>query len=453
MMNRPSDYLLSLADKICIDPSLPETIRMELAAEHGLNGGTRTYSRHSGDISGLSTRYRAPQALAAPANNGLLLRHSPEHIVSIGEQSPGLLIHPQVYGSGDRFHLPSRLIKQGEMLPFYPLASLRSVLIRVDGVWRRAKLHFDQVKISRYFRNLGGRTIEHSVAVSRELKCRQNAIQDSYDDDEKAVPKIELDFLLDRSGSIFAPGRDPELPIDDSRRDGEWGCLWRQDSGRTDSPQLLIPLFSFYGTAGSEAEEPAERLLDFIISKSGMKIDDFIFTRLMAPIIRAWVAVFRQTGIIWEPHGQNIVFALDSSDLMPCRILLRDADTAVSSARRTELGLPSDRFYARNVHDHSGSTEMPAGDRSEISRVIDISMGINCFEYLARLSETRITGSGAVLADRCRSLFQEIWPEHNQWLTRWVYSYAPSPLPQDRNCYPLIMRPDLAPKWRPAGLS
>jgi hypothetical protein len=107
MMNRPSDYLLSLADKICIDPSLPETIRMELAAEHGLNGGTRTYSRHSGDISGLSTRYRAPQALAAPANNGLLLRHSPEHIVSIGEQSPGLLIHPQVYGSGDRFHLPS----------------------------------------------------------------------------------------------------------------------------------------------------------------------------------------------------------------------------------------------------------------------------------------------------------------------------------------------------------
>ncbi|MDD2241105.1 MAG: hypothetical protein PHI93_10700 [Kiritimatiellae bacterium] len=441
--------LLQTAEIAGMSPDLPEAFRIELLGELFLSGDTRTYSPHSGVVAGLGERYRLGTSLSLPFP-GLSGFHLPESAIrrtAISEpesDSPVLWVHPdslEKHGLKNRERLETR---DRRIIDFYPLASQRAVLFQDDTGWQRAKLHLQDVQISRYFRNLGGMTIFHCVQVSRDLKEHWQKITAAYQaEGTSLLPGI----ILDEAGTVLK-----NTGLDDGSRAGEWGSIDRSFTPLgLPTSWIPLPLFAFYGNNILSGQTSLRPLAAELATASGADPEEWLFRFLMEPVIRLWIAVFKTTGMIWEPHGQNVVMMCDPNTLMPRGVAFRDPDTAIAETLRTQLGLSSDVFFERNRHDNRPTREMPEGARSEISRVIDISMGLNTFDYLARLFELDFGCPPAALRERSRHLFTRLLPDWDQWFPPAVYGYAKHPLPEDRNCYPLEVRDGYLPHWRPAG--
>jgi hypothetical protein len=442
--------LCHLAGRAPIPASLPEAIRLELMGELFLSGRTRTYSPHSNVIEGLEDRYNIHTfpPLPFPGLRHFTLSPSEGRRLSVSDEETGergLWVHPGALrkpGLKNRALLENR---NSDLLDFYSLASHRAVLVQDETGWRRLKLHLWNVKISRYFRNLGGMTIFHSVQVSGELKEKWDVISALY---RQGGGGIAPGLYLDERGVVLK-----NTGAEAATRAGEWGSIERSLTPMGLPPALVpMPLFAFYGE--NTLPESGDRLQPLAVElceQAGADPETFLFETLMAPVIRLWSAIFRTTGIIWEPHGQNVVLLCDPDTLMPRGVAFRDPDTALSKTMRDRLGLSSEAFFERNLHGEEFTLEMPEGARSEISRVIDISMGKNTFDYLARLFEKHFGCPPAALQRRCRELFAEWMPDADSWFPRAVHGYATSPLPEDRNCYPLEVRDGVAPVWRPGS--
>jgi len=429
-----------------IPSGLPEAIRLELMGELFLSGNTRTYSPHSNVIEGMADRYNIhlSPALPLPDLRRFVLPEEAIRRIAVPDAEPPagpLWVHPDSFRK-PRLKNCSLLEGQpSDRLDFFPLASHRAVLFR-DGVeWHRVKLHLWDVKISRYYRNLGGMTIIHSVQVSRELKENWAAIRLAYQADSGIRPGL----YLDEAGVVLKNMTDP-----DSSRVGEWGSLERSLTPIGLPPGLIpLPLFSFYGENTVPGVEPLRPLAAELCEQSGGDPETFLFETFMEPVIRLWIAIFKTTGIIWEPHGQNVVMLCNPESLIPEGVAFRDPDTALSTTMRVGLGLSSEAFFERNLHGDEVTQEMPEGARSETSRVLDMSMGRNTFDYLARLFEQQFGVASTALQSRCRELFSQQRPDSDHWFPKAVYGYDRSPLAEDRNCYPLVVREGLAPVWRP----
>lgn len=429
---------------------LPETVRLELLGELCLSGNTRTYSPYSDVIEGLDDRYNffrsAP--LPFPSLHRFRLPDSSVRRFSVSGSAAGdrpLWVHPD---SLRKPRLKNRAVLEAhrsDPFDFFPLASHRAVLFRDERDWRRVKLHLWDVKISRYYRNLGGMTISHSVQVSRELKEKWPEISSSFQQENGAEDGIQPGIYLDEAGVVLK-----NTPSETNSRTGEWGSMERSLTPMGLPAALIpLPLFSFYGENILPGEDRMSPLAVELAEERGGDPEAFLFHAFLAPVIRLWTAIFTMTGIIWEPHGQNVVMMCDPESLLPKGVAFRDPDTALSETMRTQLGLSSDSFFTRNLHGDESSREMPEGARSEISRVIDISMGKNTFDYLARLFEQRFGCDPSALQSRCRDLFARRLPDGIPGFPSAVYGYAGSPLPEDRNCYPLEVREGAVPVWRP----
>jgi len=438
--------LLQISDTAWIPERLPDAIRLELLGELFLSGNTRTYSPHSDVIEGLADRYNihCSPILPFPDLHRFQLQEEAIRQISVSgaaARSGPLWVHPDSFRKAS---LTNRLVLEAnpcDGLDFYPLASHRAVLFHDGTDWRRVKLHLADVKISRYYRNLGGMTITHSVQVSRELKENWDAIQSAY----QAAGGIQPGVYLDEAGVVLKNVNDP-----DNSRSGEWGSIERSLTPIGLMPGLIpLPLFSFYGENTVPGEATLRPLAAELCEQAGGDPESFLFETFMAPVIRLWAAIFKTTGILWEPHGQNVVMLCNPESLMPEGVAFRDPDTALSNTMRAELGRPSETFFKRNLHGDESTLEMPEGARSETSRVLDMSMGRNTFDYLARLFEQQFGVAPTALQSRCRELFAQQLPEPARWFPRAVYGYARSPLAEDRNCYPLVVREGLVPVWRP----
>jgi len=438
--------LLQIADSARLPGRLSERVRLELLGELFLSGNTRTYSPHSDIIEGLANGYNIhlSPSFPLPDLRRFLLPEESIRRISVSDAPPRtgpLWVHPNTVR---KTSLTNRSVLETmpfDCLDFFPLASQRAVLFH-DGVnWRRVKLHLWDVKISRYYRNLGGMTIAHSVQVSRELKENWGAIQSAYQADGGIRPGL----YLDEAGVILKNVNEP-----DNSRVGEWGSLERSLMPIGLPPGLIpMPLFSFYGENTVPGAEAIRPLAAELCEQAGNDPESFLFETFMAPVIRLWTAIFKTTGIIWEPHGQNVVMLCNPESLMPEGVAFRDPDTALSKTMRAGLGQSSEAFFERNLHGDEATLEMPEGAQSETSRVLDMSMGRNTFDYLARLFEQQFSIVPAALQSRCRERFAQQLPESDRWFPKAVYGYARSPLAEDRNCYPLVVREGLVPVWRP----
>ncbi len=438
--------LLRNADRTSIPERLPEAIRLELMGELFLSGNTRTYSPHSDVIEGLADRYNIhlSPVLPFPDLRRFWLPEEAIRRISVSDAEPPvgpLWVHPDTFRKTNLKNRSVLDLHSSEPLDFFPLASQRAVLFHDGRDWRRVKLHLCDVKISRYYRNLGGMTLFHSVQVSRELKEHWLAIREACQEG----CRIQPGFYLDEAGVVLKNEKDPDIS-----RVGEWGSLERSLTPIGLPPDLIpMPLFSFYGESTVSGSDAIRPLAVELCEQAGGDPESFLFDTFMAPVIRLWTAIFKTTGIIWEPHGQNVVMLCNPITLMPEGGAFRDPDTALSKTMRDGLGLSSEAFFDRNLHGDESSLEMPEGARSETSRVIDISMGRNTFDYLARLFEQQFGVAPAALQARCRELFARQLPESTRWFPRAVYGYARNPLAEDRNCYPLVVREGMDPAWRP----
>jgi hypothetical protein len=128
----------------------------------------------------------------------------------------------------------------------------------------------------------------------------------------------------------------------------EWGMLYREPLvfPHTDQVCCLIPAFSLFSKDQKRHEDPS--ILSQLIAAQKQSPDEFVFERLLRPLLNSYFGLLTKCCLQIEAHAQNILFAVDAR-LQVLGIVVRDAesiDKDFSLAERLGLTLPlSDMSY------------------------------------------------------------------------------------------------------------
>src|SRR3989344_6639536 len=199
-----------------------------------------------------------------------------------------------------------------------PTSSTRTLL--TEGPYRvyiktdLNKKHF------RFVRRLQRSSVEHSIAVCRDLRdlCKESAIETFYG------------FLPESLGIILLGGE----------HEGS-GVLYRETIPipSTDDTRVLIPYHSLYAT--DENRKGDEPLLVQISKLHGQnRTLEYFVSAIVAPLLETWVRLVSKRGLLPELHGQNALIEIDS-ELKPRRLIHRDFQGTYSDSDRKSTRLNS----------------------------------------------------------------------------------------------------------------
>jgi hypothetical protein len=286
------------------------------------------------------------------------------------------------------------------------------------------KVHFP-FRISRYGRRMRDEVVEQAVAVSAELESRVTARDASFA------------FLREVIG-VTHKNLDQDSP-----RGENWGYLVRDmvPFPETGDSRPLVPGFALYGRDFSDPDrEPLILGLMDPADPAG-----WLLEQVMLPIVRQWVACFRETGFVLEPHGQNILLELDSDltdviDLAGAsvrRIVHRDLSVAIDVRRRRDTGLENASLNNYNRME-SGAFNSIAYDRF---------MGGHFFDSLLEpVLERHPTLRAEDLREPVKHEFERSFPDHRRYMPKTVHYFSEE---RDRFGKPLYKDTGRAPNWRP----
>ena len=220
----------------------------------------------------------------------------------------------------------------------------------------------------------------------------------------------------------------------DSPRAENWGYLVRDGVPfpQRDEPSTLVPGFALYGGDYFDREKPP-LLYDMV---EGRDPAAWVLENALLPIIRHWVACFRDLGFILEPHGQNVLLEI-SPDGAVTRIVHRDLSVGIDMRRRRDLGLPDG-----DLNDYN---RMESGQFLSIA--YDKFMGGHFFDPLlatVMALDSRLTPED--VRAPCRAEFAGAFPEEELYLPRTVHYFTEK---RDRFGKPLYEDTREAPTWRP----
>lgn len=435
--------------------SFSKTIPSLVYLERRVNVGTRTYSKLAA-YSELPEQYRPDTC--NPHGFQLPLYVVPRKMIqrTLANPDPVLLemfmekvdrevlfaVHPVVHelegldmpDKAQRMppwlHLVQEPCRDREIgsLTVLPTASSRSVVVigfGQEGEWNGRtlppfglKLHCP-VQISRYVRNLGPRTIRHSVMVSRDLELLRIPI----------LPET-IGFSLPPTDDKFG-----------------WGFIVRELTVRPSlSPErrtCLIPCFSLFAR-DSEHMDADPLLVKLIREQTERSPARYILDFVMLPIIRDFCIAFSEVGILLEAHAQNSLLEVDAETHVPIRIVHRDLDDTVDARVRSALGLPIKGFSDYQLILEPTQAE-PEG--SVHSLIFDSSIGHHHFDYLAALAKQFFDVPETLLQEECCAEFARMMPASSMKLfPNEIYYYLDRPLEQ--NVFPLGAT-GRKPVWRP----
>ncbi|UJR17312.1 hypothetical protein I4U23_004207 [Adineta vaga] len=413
--------------------------------ERYVNVGTRTYSKMS-SYTELPEQYR-PETHEIPffeiqlftlprlyvectvANPSSALYN---HFIHNDEMNVSFAVHPVVFevnktNPSPWIHLlqnPRQHLKTS-LLRVTPFASSRSLLV-LDLFTKTnrplpsfvVKCHCP-VRISRYYRNLGPRTIHHSILMSGELES------------------IDIPILPETIGISLPATKDGKYG---------WGFLIREMTPRPiilHRETKLIPCFSLYGLDLHHLDdEPL--LIQLIRHQSKKSPADYILDYIMIPIIQNFCRAFLHLGILLEAHGQNVLLEIDSNTNEPLRVVHRDFDLVVDSRIRRARGLQLESFSQLKFK-HGLSDDQPEG--GWLSMIYDSSIGHHHFSYLAKLIENYFSIPASFVQEQCQKAFIEAFPNSKDYFPEEIHYYSDTPI--DEDIYPVVST-GKKPIWRPS---
>lgn len=345
-----------------------DPVAVWLHAERYLGGGTRTYSRFSGQAE-VSERchpqrgagsfplptFRVPDRLGSYLRNRLpsrlhdQYRHDGWFLLPV---HPDTLDHPDLHRRAELLACPP-----GPPVEVVPLANARTVLVRRIGDRpvepHFLKLHYPR-RLSRFTRRLRRPIVELQLWVATELA------------------RVGVPFLPEVGGAVF--GTDPVEA---------WGYLLREPRLTGAGPgQFTIPLFALYGADQHAGDDPT--LLEQLVAHSGLSAAAFLSERVVEPMVALWLRTAAATGCLTELHGQNTLLTFSGLG-RHSRIGYRDCAVYVDPAIRRGLGRGHD-LPPRNVI----SVDIQVPRAQVASLVYDTFLGNHALSYLARLATDRL---------------------------------------------------------------
>ncbi len=392
------------------------------------NEGTRTYSSHAAYTEAAdayrpdSSRERFELPLfEIPRDRMLVYTANPGAELAgtyLVDDKVMFAIHPQVLETCHEEDYVQRTLDLSTgrtTMSVAPSSSTRTLYALDQLPLNAVKVHFP-FKISRYGRRMRHEVLKQAINVSRELEAGIGLMDERF-------------AFLREVIAVCHPNLDP-----DSIRGEHWGYLVRdmRPFPEGSANARLLPGFALYGRDFFDPEIPL--LLYSLIGDSDPLA--VVLESIMLPIIRHWVACFHHFGYLMEPHGQNVIFEIDTAGKIS-RIVHRDLSVGIDMRRRRDIGLSDRRLNHYNLMEH---------DRFH-SIVYDRFMGGHffdrlvqaCLENYAGLSRDDFTGP-------CREEFARVFPEHEQYFPKTVWYFS-----EERDTFnkPLYKDTGAAPEWRP----
>ena len=393
------------------------------------NKGTRTYSRHSA-YTEADDRYRpdsthdhfALEIHMVPADHVNVYLANPtqtlrENYLQTDEVS--MCIHPQMLEMCPDDPYLRQVLRNARScttIRVRPSSSTRTLLVDDPTSPHALKVHFP-FRVSRYTRKMRDEVIEQAVTVSQEL--------------ETGVCQLDEDFGFFREVlGIAFKNLEPDSP-----RGENWGYLIRDmiPFPRIDLEEILVPGFALYGEDYFDPEVPP-LLIDLIDERDPV---DYVLNQIMLPILRHWIGCFRRFGYLLEPHGQNVILAMDHEHTTR-RIIHRDLNVGIDMRRREIVGLSPEGLNSYNQ----------IGPLAFHSITYDRFMGGHFFDRLVsvcqsldpNLAKEEFTGP-------CCDEFVRIFPEYGDYFPRTVWYFS-----EDRDEFgkPLHQDTGALPEWRPS---
>ncbi len=338
----------------------------------------------------------------------------------IGDGQVLFCVHPQVEEQAEKNPYYSKILGIGKRtekpLKVAPSSSTRSLYVLEAPVPHCLKVHFP-FQISRYGRKMRAEVIEQAVNVSREL--------------EKHVEEFPENFAWLREGLGIVLN-----PIEtDAKRGENWGYLVREMTPypEADADNVLVPGFALYGYDFFQPETTPRLLLRLLENRDPM---DYVLTQIMLPVVRQWIQAYRTLGYMLEPHGQNVLFAIDEMGEVR-RVVHRDLSVGIDMRLRRDIGLSPDGLNSYN--------RMEDGRFGSIT--YDMFMGNHFFERLAAFcQEIDPTLQAEDFRTPCRDEFARCFPEHTDYLPDTVYYFSSK---RDIFNKPFYESTGIPPRWRP----
>ena len=431
-----------------------------LYLERYRNEGTRNYSRHAA-YSEAGEEYRPTSEVAdftlpvyeLPRREmNVYTAHPPSDLASafLPKDSALFCIHPQVLAAcGDDPYVRrtlelSRRTHAG-MAADAPLrvsatSSTRTLFVLNPAVGlahfrpHSLKVHFP-FRVSRYGRRMRDEVVEQAIAVSTELETWMRTKQSTEAGSRVSQGAgfgtgsgVGFAFLREVIG-VTQKNLDPDTP-----RGENWGYLVRDmvPVPVVEDERALVPGFALYGR---DYFNPEETPLIMDLADPGDPAG-WILENVLLPIVRHWVACFRELGLVLEPHGQNVLLEIDAEGRV-LRVVHRDLSVAIDMRRRRDLEIPNG-----SLNDYN---RMESGAFNSIA--YDKFMGGHFFDSLLEpLLEQDPTLSMEDFRRPVRDVFDGAFPEHERYVPRTVHYFSED---RDRFGKPLYQDTGRAPQWRP----
>lgn len=210
----------------------------------------------------------------------------------------------------------------------------------------------------RFIRRLKRSSVEHSVAISSELRslCKTLGTSSRYSFLPESLGLIVIGGKHEGSGTLYREAK-PFPHVEEKRIMMPYHSLYAPDPHAPDDLPLLAQLV--------------------ILHENKNKISYFV-SEIVGPILEAWTLLVSKRGLLPELHGQNSLLELDMN-LNPRRAVHRDFQGTYSDSRIRE-GLGLCLFQKHIVGTEPGTTV-----QSQYSHVFDGMIG----RYLlSRLTKT-----------------------------------------------------------------
>jgi len=217
-------------------------------------------------------------------------------------------------------------------------------------------------------------------------------------------------------------------------RKENWGYLVRdmQPFPAVLEQRILLPGFALYGSNLFDPEKPP-LLYELIGDHDPLT---FILESIMFPIVRQWIDCFLHFGYMLEPHGQNILFELDTSGAIQ-RIVHRDLSVGIDMRRRSDIGLAHDNL---NMYNRMESWEFN-------SITYDMFMGSHFFDFIVACCCKKYPHlSRKDFREPCCELFSDAFPDYKDYFPATVYYFSEK---RDQFNKPLYKNTGSKPCWRP----
>ncbi len=257
-----------------------------------------------------------------------------EDMLSIFQDQPSPEVHSAIFESDTALFMwhpdvPSPFSAADGHIVVAPTSSTRTLLTRKLAYNFMAKTDLDK-RHFRFIRRLKGSSVEHSIAISRDIRLATETSTVSF-----------YAYLPEVIGLVYG-----------DMQTGT-GVLYRELKPRplVQEPRVLVPYFALYSQDGYFPQDKP-LMFDLIERHSGNDPLEYFVNVLVGLVQDTWVYFVANRGLLPELHGQNACLEIDANGV-PTRLVHRDFQSLYSDReRRGALSLPQFKKHHAGEEDN-----------------------------------------------------------------------------------------------------